>query len=73
MSTEPGSAEPSPGDGDGRRRDVVGALKGLGDAAVAAVTVTHDVGTTAPTVVAGAIAVVCYAGAAIFQFLRSRS
>ena len=73
MSTEPGSAEPSPSGGDGRRRDVVEAMKSLGAAAVAAATVAYDVGTTAPTVVAGAVAVVCYVGAAVFQFFRSLS
>jgi hypothetical protein len=47
-------------------------MKGLGTAAVVAATVSYDVGTTAPTVAAGAVAVVCYVGAAVFQFVRSR-
>jgi hypothetical protein len=73
MSTEPGSAESSPSGGDGRRRDVVAAMQSLGVAAVAAATVIHDVGATAPTEVTGAVAVVCYVGAAVFEFFRSRS
>jgi len=48
-------------------------MQSLGVAAVAAATVTHDVGTTAPAIVAEAVAVVCYVGAAVFEFFRSRS